>query len=304
MAQAPDLHSMSLESYPSISALNVARCRAIAAHETREGIQGRDHLAEVFLGEAGRNSLLNPAIYSVILEKVRAFSPGTYEYFIARTAYLDAVMEDALRANIPQIVLLGTGYDTRAYRFAELIQDTWIFELDMPPTLAHKRALLAECGVTIPAQVTFLGVDFARESLSDRLFDAGYVTDQETLFIWEGVTYFLPPKAVDDTLRFVRQNSPAGSAICFDYMIPETEMANRFGAQRAREAMRESYPAEPLQWDLDEGQVEAFLAERGFRLVEHLMPEMMQQRYLTLADGSSAGPILDLFRIVKAAVRD
>jgi methyltransferase (TIGR00027 family) len=301
MAQAPEPNASFLNQ-PSASALNVARCRAIAAHETREEIKGQDFLAEIFLGEEARQSLKDPAVHAGILKKLAAFSPGGYEFFIARTAYLDAIVAEALRDDIPQLVFLGAGYDTRAYRFGPLIQHTRVFELDSEATQQHKRSLLEQESIAIPAQLTFLPIDFTRESLADRLFQAGYAGDKQTLFIWEGVSYYLPPQAVEDTLSFVRHHSPAGSVICFDYMIAASEIADRFGAKQAREAMQAIYTAEPLQFDLHPAQAASFLAERGFRIVDHLTAKDMQQRYLTLQDGSLAGQVLDLFGLVQAAV--
>jgi methyltransferase (TIGR00027 family) len=302
MGEAPDTTHASLENQPSASALNVAICRAVAAHEPREEIRGPDYLAEIFLAEDARKSLSDQAVYPLIIKKLAAFSPGGYEYFIARTAYLDAVVEQALRDNIPQLIFLGAGYDTRSYRFSAIIQDTRIFELDSRATQQRKRSLLDQAHVAIPPQLAFLTIDFTRDSMADVLSQAGYTPDKKSLFIWEGVTYYLPPEAVDDTLSFVRLNSPAGSLICFDYMVPASEMANRFGAKQARDAMQSTYPAEPLQFDLEEGQVATFLAERGFRVIDHLTAAQLQSRYLTLRDGSLAGQVLDLFGLVKAAV--
>jgi methyltransferase (TIGR00027 family) len=303
MGEAPHTTThASLENQPSVSALNVAICRAVAAHEPREEIRGPDYLAEVFLAEDARKSLSDQAAHPLIIKKLSAFSPGAYEYFMARTAYLDAVVEQALRDNIPQLVFLGAGYDTRAYRFSALIQDTRIFELDSRVTQQHKRSLLDQAHVAIPPQLAFLTIDFTRDSMADVLSEAGYARDKKALFIWEGVTYYLPPQAVDDTLRFVRLNSPAGSLICFDYMVSVSEMANRFGAKQARDAMQSMYTAEPLQFDLEQRQVVSFLSERGFRVIDHLTAEQLQKRYLTLRDGSPAGQVLDLFGLVQAAV--
>jgi methyltransferase (TIGR00027 family) len=290
---------MSLENQPSVSALNVARCRAAAANEPRDEIRGRDTLAELFLGEEAQKSLKDPAMHAMILRKLSAVSPGGYEYFLARTAYLDEVMEQALHDNIPQIVFLGAGYDTRAYRFCDLIRDTRIFELDIRSTQMHKRSLLEQAQIPIPAQLTFLPIDFTKDSLADVLIRAGYDPDKKALFIWEGVCYYLPPQTVDETLSIIRKNSPAGSFLCFDYMIAAS---TRFGAQSSRDAMQSMYTAEPLQFELEEGNVAAFLAERGFQVVEHLLPEDLQKKYLTLRDGSSAGEILGLFGLVKAVV--
>ena len=302
MGTTPESARPSLDNQPSASAFNVARCRAIAAHDPREEIRGADTLAEVFLGEEAQKSLQNPAMHAVILKKLDAFSPGAYEYFIARTAYLDAIVEQALRENMPQIVFLGAGYDTRAYRYRHLIQDTRIFELDSRVTQEHKRSLLEQAHLAPPEALTYLPINFTKDDLGAILAGAGYSPDRQTLFIWEGVTYYLPPQAVDAMLRFVREHAPAGSALCFDYMITESDMANRFGAKQARDAMQATYDAEPLQFDLEERRVETFLAERGFHTVEHLNTDAMRARYLTLRDGSPAGNMLDLFGFVRATL--
>ena len=114
--------------------------------------------------------------------------------------------------------------------------------------------------------------------------------------------YYLPPHTVDETLRFVRENSPAGSILCFDYMLAKSELAGRYGAQQSRAVMEATYTDEPLQFDLAEAQVPAFLAARGFTLAEHLTAKDMEARYLTLSDGTLAGHVLGLFGIVRAIV--
>jgi methyltransferase (TIGR00027 family) len=289
-------------SQPSVSALNVARCRAMAAHESRAEIKGPDHLAELFLGEEAQPSLRNPAVHAAILQKMAAVSPGGYEFFIARTAYLDAVFAQALRDDLPQIVLLGAGYDTRACRYSDLIHAARVFELDTPVTQQHKRGLLEQAHVTIPPQLTFVPIDFTRDDMGETLTQAGYRPDQKTLFIWEGVCYYLPPQTVDETLRFVRECAPAGSILCFDYMLAADDLADRYGAQQSRAAMDAMYTEEPLQFDLEEAQVPAFLAARGFTLAEHLTAADLEARYLTLSDGTLAGRVLGLFGMVKATV--
>ena len=65
----------SLENQPSASALNVARCRAVAAHDPREEIRGPDYLAELFLGEEAQKSLQDPAIHALILNLYGLYSP-------------------------------------------------------------------------------------------------------------------------------------------------------------------------------------------------------------------------------------
>jgi O-methyltransferase involved in polyketide biosynthesis len=62
-----------------------------------------------------------------------------------------------------------------------------------------------------------------------------------------------------------------------------------YGVKEQREFMRTHSPGERMQFSIERGQIGSFLSERGFALSEHLTPEEIQKRYLTLKDGSSAG---------------
>lgn len=59
-------------------------------------------------------------------------------------------MCQALRENLPQVVFLGAGYDSRPYRFQDLLRNTRIFELDIASTQQRKRQVLERAGVAIP----------------------------------------------------------------------------------------------------------------------------------------------------------
>jgi O-methyltransferase involved in polyketide biosynthesis len=107
---------------------------------------------------------------------------------------------------------------------------------------------------------------------------------------------------VDRTLACIRRNSPAGSRLCFDYMIDAPDMASRYGVAESRALMRDTYHAEPIQFRIPEGTLEAFLAERGYATVEHLVAGDLEKNYLTLATGALAGNVLACFRLVRAVV--
>jgi methyltransferase (TIGR00027 family) len=290
----------SLDNQPSDSALTVAFCRALAAAETRLEIKGPDNLAELFLMQDGRRPLKDPATREWLLKN--AMKGGAYEFFIARTAHLDGAVKKALRENIPQIVFLGAGYDSRACRFREQIQDTRIFELDVASTQQRKRKILDEAHVALPERLSFVPINFAKQTLEEALVKAGFQKGVKTLYIWEGVTYYLPAQAVDNTLDFVHRSSVVGSAICFDYLLEAPDIDERYGVRLAKEGMRVNYPAEPIQFGIEEGKIESFLWARGLKLVEHLTAEEMEQKYLTLADGTLAGKVLRLFCLAHAVV--
>ena len=286
-----------LQDQPSDSALGVALWRAIAAQEAREEIRGSDTLADAFLNDDFRRLVANPAACEWLMQNV----PGNYEFFLARTAWLDDAVRDALESSTPQIVFLGAGYDSRAYRFRHLVRGTRIFELDIAPTQRRKRNCLQQAGIPVPEQMTFVPIDFTRDRFEDVLTAAGFDPGLRTLFVWEGVTYYLPAEAVDRTLDFVRTNSPAGSLLCFDYLADAPDMMDRYGVKAAMTAMQTAYLAEPVKFRIPEGTIEAFLSARGYAVIEHLTDKEIEKKYLTLRDGSLAGRALACFRLVKAS---
>ncbi len=293
-----DKSRASVEHRPSESAQTVACLRALAALDDRESIRCKDHLAEKFITEERRNALKNPAI----CEWMMKYPPGVYEYTIARTAFFDGVIEDALKEGVPQIVFLGAGYDSRPYRFRHLIQDTKIFEMDALPTQQRKREILQKAAISVPRQLTFVPINFHAQDLKEVLSKAGYDKDKRTLFIWEGVTFYLAPKAVDDTLRYIKNNSRGGSTVCFDCSTSSQDGLKRYGVKELKEAMRVSFPGEATLFAFEEGKIKSFLSERGFAVIECLNTEDMEKKFLTLADGSSAGRVTAMFNFVHAMV--
>lgn len=285
-----------LEDRPSESALGVALFRAMAARDPHEEIRCGDFLAEKFLSVEFQSVLANPAGCAWI----RKQGPGSYEFFIARTAYFDAAIRDALHANVPQIVFLGAGYDSRSWRFRDLISATRLFEVDIASTQQRKRKILGEAGLAAPEALTFVPVDFSRDDLGQALARAGFDKTRQTLFLWEGVMYYLAPEVADQTFALVRANSPAGSVLCFDYMMDAPDMMTRYGVAESDALMRQRYHTEPVRTRVPEGSIGSFLAQRGFSLRDHVTPEEMEKRFLTLRDGSSAGRALAWFSLVRA----
>ena len=292
-----DAKEQSVEEQPSQTAMQVASARARAALEEREEIRGHDYLAEIFLPEERKAFLKEP-----VMKKMTNRIPGMYEYVIARTAYFDSIVEQALRENIPQIVFLGAGYDSRPYRFKDLIKDTRIFELDIHTTQQHKMKLLHQNNIPIPEQLTFVSINFNTETLEDVLFKAGYKKDHKNLFIWEGVTYYLLPNVVDDTLSFIKSTSSVGSTVCFDYGSFWPEMLNAYGVKEAGEFMRINNPGEPTRFGIERGKIGPFLSDRGYKIIDHLTAEDMERKFLTLRDSSLAGKVLSFLCFAHASI--
>jgi len=297
---APDAATDQTGPRPSETAIATAFVRALAARDEREEIRGPDTLAEVFLPEDAKASLNDPAARAWIMK--HKLTPGTYEFMIARTAFFDRIVAEALQANVAQVVFLGAGYDSRAYRFMHLIQDTRIFELDTSPTQQRKKQLLQQAGIPLPEQLTFVPIDFDDDDLKATLIKAGFTPHQRAVYIWEGVTYYLSAEVVDGTLRFIRGNSPPRSSLAFDYASLSRQALNDGSVQQLRDHMRSAYASEPTRFGIREGELEGFLAQRGYEIIEHLTPAEIERKYLVRRDGSSAGKVPPLLCLVYAAL--
>lgn len=194
--------------------------------------------------------------------------PGMVGAIVARTRFIDDHLQAAIANGIRQLVILGAGYDCRAYRFADLAaRKIRVFEVDHPATQGFKKRKIAAIFGSLPAHVVYVPIRFHRQRLSDGLLKAGYKEGLRTFFIWEGVSMYLSPEAVDGTLRFMADRSPPGSEMVFDCFPPDV-VDGCSPLTEARTLRRYVARAgEPLRFGLAAGAVEAFLQARGFASV-------------------------------------
>jgi methyltransferase (TIGR00027 family) len=276
--------------------------RACANREQDLRFRGPDDMAWVMLPVFAKCIASVPFLRRFFMRKVAP--PGIYEYVLARTKLLDEIFVQALETGFPQIVLLGAGFDTRALRFASQYGGTKVFELDVATTQRPKIDILNRKGIALPEELVFVPIDFNRESPSEVLTAAGYEEKQRNLFIWEGVTMYLTPEAVNGTLAFIRESAAAGSIVVFDYVYASVLRREKgyYGEAEIYETV--SRAGEGWTFGLEEGEVEAFLAERGFEIVAHYTPDDLEEAYLTAEDGAHFGRINGTHCIVVASVCD
>ena len=92
------------------------------------------------------------------------------------------------------------------------------------------------------------------------------------------------------------------SSICFDYASLSDEALNEDGAKELRKHMQSRYSNEPTRFGIRDGKIEAFLAERGFEIIEHLTAAKMNEKYLSMGGCSDVDRVPSLFCLVYAAV--
>jgi len=202
---------------PSSTAHLVALGRAMADAGLSHVANFHDPTARVFLSDKGRRSLTKTeqayraGARSWRVEMARAMA----DMIGLRTAAIDAAVRDAIAEGARQLVILGAGYDGRAWRLSELA-GVQVFEVDHPATQAEKKPRVAELP---PAKgiVTFVPVNFERDALGDALERAGHDRSAATCWLWEGVVMYLTRDAMRATLAGVAERSAPGSTLIVNY---------------------------------------------------------------------------------------
>jgi len=214
-------------------------------------------------------------------------------FALLRERHVDDVMRAELADGAQQIVVLGAGFDTRAYRLAH--SDVTVFEVDHPDTQADKRQSLADLVVAFPTNIRFVPVDFDIDDLGERLLAAGYDGAKHTVFIWQGVIPYLTQAGVDHTLAFVVRNRHPQSLLVFDYGYVENKRQMswfvRLYTSLVREKMLFGFPRDGLA---------AYLTPRGFDVVSNVECPELRARYVP---PSRRFPVADGVAIATVRVR-
>ena len=256
---------------PSRTALGAARHRA--AHQVLEGgVVFTDPLALRILGPDGEEAVRKAA---------RDPSRRLMRLFIAvRTRFAEDALAVAVAGGVRQLVVLGAGLDTYAYR-CPFVDTLRIFEVDHPATQAWKRRLLADAAIPVPPTLTFAPVDFERGSLADGLSAGGFDSSRQTFFTWLGVVPYLTEQAVYETLGFVA-SLRGGSQVVFDYGNPPAAApeGDPYHAAAAKElAARVAALGEAFRSHFETDALHLRMRGLGFRDIEDLGPAAIRERY-------------------------
>ena len=286
----------------SRTSIFVAAGRAIGAREPDPSARNPDYLAEKLLGDPSALTLDHPAVRALSLSYDDAMKDvevvSNVRMMMIRTRFIDEALERAVAGGATQVVVLGAGFDSHAYRCQALLANVSVFEVDRPATQALKRARVREVLGDPPPNLAYVPVDFQRDDLLEVLKRHGYDPARRTFFILEGVTMYLPAEAARATLRFVGSHPP-GSGIVFDFVysamiefIARIDMTNIPEAQRPFvQRFLDLTKNEPWIFGLPIGAEREFLGEFGLHLREMFAVggEDSARRYLTRADGTQVG---------------
>ena len=244
-----------------------------------------DPYADNFMMGAGLMKLMGHKLNVWLAKKL---APGFHEHIISRTRFIDDLIEKSTTEGAEQYVILGAGYDSRAHRL-ELPSSLKIFEVDQPEVQDRKRSKLPK---ELPnlENVTYVTVDFAHQSLTERLLNSGFDRTKSTVFTLEGVTQYISKEAFNSSMKEMSRLCQKTSSIfalsfvnellnknpedCFGrgYLNPEKKanLIKKLSAKAAGEPWISFYSTE---------EIEGLLSENGYSIKENVTLEDLNSLY-------------------------
>lgn len=281
-----------------------AGMRAIAALDPDEKIRNPDTLAKSFLTPAFWFWTALDPDYDKAQTFIKFYRVSTYYEHNALTKHIDQILQDAAGKGLRQVVIIGAGLDSRAYRFLPRMPDLRFWEVDLPAAVARKKELVKTALGEVPKGVAYVPVDYRQAKIHAALGQSGYDKSQPTLFVCERVTRYLDAAAVDRIMAFVAGNAPPGSQLVFDYIGDDIARGDFSKMPWARfQALRVAVYGHPWKFGIAPDKAGEFVGSRGFKVIADLGAGDLANRYLVRSDGSLDGKPAPYFRIMHAVVK-
>jgi methyltransferase (TIGR00027 family) len=210
----------------------------------------------------------------------RKFSRIAYWYAILREKYIDDIIENRIESGCRQLLLLGSGYDTRFFRLPSIRKySVATFEVDLPETIKEKMTIFKKRLGSLPAGLSLIPLNFNDNDLNG-IVRGGFEPALPTVYVWQGVSYYLPEQTVSTVLNFIRTKMATGSLLSFDCCSPLMLIENdeipgiRFNIERLKQI------GEPYIFGMEPKDMKSWLQEKGFQHIDVAMQDDLEMTYL------------------------
>jgi methyltransferase (TIGR00027 family) len=148
--------------------------------------------------------------------------PGVGRQICIRARYMEESIDDHLPKNGGQVISLASGFGTYPYRSTWMENVEYYAEVDFPDMIQFKQdainRLIQEGAVSKPVRpIHYVGLDITDDLLLEKLQSDGWQSTQKTVFVIEGVSYYLSPRALARLISNIRQAACSGSIVIIDY---------------------------------------------------------------------------------------
>lgn len=285
---------------PRKMALQIAGLRAVESLLPEPDRVFHDPYAIEFFDEEAKKQIQTPDQAKVQIESYNNMMPGVNGAIVSRIRFIDEVVDQCLTNGFRQMVIIGAGYDTRAYRIDGVSKKLKVFEVDHPLTGEIKTKTIAAVFDGLPDHVTYVPFIFGQDRIDQKLMENGFQKGLKTLFIAEGLLMYIPPQAVDSLLAFVTTASSPDSLFVADY-FPSDVIDGTSPLKEAR-VLRQFVKNEGsgLMFGIEEGTAIDFFVNRGFYNINLVPAPSLKKAYFR--GESTKRYVSSMFNFVKAFV--
>jgi methyltransferase (TIGR00027 family) len=219
-------------------------------------------------------------------EMLEAFAAEINEFprmrvvFAVRGRYVEDELLEAMARGVNQYIILGAGLDSFTYRRPDLMGWLDVFEVDHPASQAWKRARVAELGITTPARLHHVAIDFERRTLGEGLAESTVDLGRPAFLALLGVTQYLTKDATLRTLRDVAMTTAPGSELALQFVVPPEKLTGDEAPLVTVQADLNRAIGEPWVSFFEPAEMERHCREAGFNQICHFGPEVAAERYL------------------------
>ncbi len=200
---------------------------------------------------------------------------ATFSFLAARTRFFDDAVTSALDAGITQVVIVGAGYDSRAWRLAG--DGVRCFEVDHPATQTEKRRR-APAG---PGPV-FIACDLVHGDVVLALTACGFDTGARTVFVVEGLTMYLTEEVLNALFTALARTSAAGSRLAANFTGDGGGSVSTLSRAVAwAKRAQWSRGGEPTYEWVRPDALSDFMSTCGWSVTETILGPELAERYLT-----------------------
>lgn len=265
--------------------------RAKSYNDKREGYKTDDYIS--LLITLSLNSFFSMTQKSFLMPD-NILSPqipaGSYEFLISRIRYIDEFFQ-LYAHQFSNVFILGAGFDSRAIRFYNPLQESLVYELDHPTAQKNKIAKLKELSIVSPPNLRYIPIDFNQKNLNKALQALPKKKGDKHLFILEGLIMYLQPTTVEDLFSTISAYAPQSSEIIFDYVYSDvlTGQNTSYGSLDVFEGLKNI--GEPWTFGIEKGHLNTFLNKHKIKLQYEADAHALEQRFFTNKQGEILGKL-------------
>jgi len=207
-----------------------------------------------------------------VADEIAQTFPLAKEMIKLRTKYFDDVLSNQILLGSKQVVILGSGLDTRAVR--KSAEGVTYFEIDDGATLQLKEESLNEN--QIPENVRYIPGDYVKDDLVLLLRQKHFNFELPTYFLWEGNTTLLPKEDVIFVVKQIRDNVKS-FRLSFDYMSDKV-ISRTTGYQDINDYI-DKYESLYVPWITGFETIEPLAKELGLNVIENFSMAELHEKY-------------------------